>query len=74
MQAYKSKSGKDSGVVGYKAGSDFIIVQFKSGDIYKYTYSSAGIKTIEEMKKLASGNNGLSTFISREDPPYESKQ
>jgi hypothetical protein len=71
MEPYKSKSGKDSGVVGYELGNDYIIVEFKTGDVYKYTYESAGIEIIEEMKRRAKANNGLSTFISQDDPPYK---
>ena len=74
MQAYKSKSGKDSGVAAFKNGTDYIVVQFKSGQIYKYTYGSAGAEAIEKMKQLALDNKGLSSFISREDPRYESKR
>jgi len=73
MLPYKSKSGKNSGIKSYQPGKDYIVVLFKSGEIYKYTYASAGIKTIETMKKLAAANKGLSTFISRENPSYESK-
>jgi hypothetical protein len=73
MQPYKSKSGKDSGVAGYQAGKDYIIVEFKTGELYKYTYFSAGSKVIKTMKELALANRGLSSFISREQPSYESK-
>ena len=73
MKPYKSKSGKNSGVTGYQAGKDYIIVQFKSGEVYKYTNASAGIEMIEKMKKLAAANVGLSTFISQFNPAYENK-
>lgn len=73
MKPYKSKSGKHSGVVSYQPGRDYIIVRFESGELYKYTNASAGISAIETMKKLALNNRGLSSFISREQPPYESK-
>jgi hypothetical protein len=73
MQLYKSRRGKNSGVEGYQLGEDYIMVWFKSGKVYKYTYKSAGIKMIETMRELALANKGLSTFISRKNPPYESK-
>jgi hypothetical protein len=73
MQRYKSKRGKDSGVAAFKISDDYIIVQFVGGETYKYTYASANEETIEEMKQLALANEGLSSFISRENPPYESK-
>jgi hypothetical protein len=74
MQPYKSKSGKTSGVAAYQAGNDYIIVKFRSDEVYKYTYSSAGKAAIEKMKKLAALNKGLSSFISKQNPPYESRQ
>jgi hypothetical protein len=67
MKPYKSKSGKHSGVVSYQSGRNYIIVKFESGELYKYTTASAGVEVIEEMKKLAEANQGLSTFISQED-------
>jgi hypothetical protein len=72
MISYKSTSGKDSGVVAYLIGEDYIKVQFLK-NTYLYSYSSAGPSDIEEMKKLALNSQGLSTFISQKDPPYEAK-
>ena len=68
MKPYKSKGGKHSGVVGHQPGKDYIIVQFESGELYKYTNASAGTETIETTKELATATNGLNTFISRKDP------
>ena len=73
MPLYNSRSEKQSGVTSYKAGKDFIEVQF-DGWLYTYTYASAGKKAIEEMKKHAVANEGLSTFISKNHPPYERKE
>ena len=71
MQSYKSKSGKKSGVVGFAIGPYFIKVEFEKGEKYLYSYKSAGKRAIEEMKKRALANEGLSTFISQNDPPFE---
>ena len=71
MQSYKSKSGKKSGVVGFAIGPDFIKVEFEKGEKYLYSYKSAGKRAIEEMKKRALANEGLSTFISQNDPLFE---
>jgi len=73
MPLYNSNGEKRSGVLSYKPGKNFIEIQF-DGWLYTYTYSSAGKKTIEEMKKLALANKGLSTFISQNKPPYEKKE
>ncbi len=64
MERYKNLGG-DSGVAAYEIGADFIKVQFKTGSIYLYTYSSAGSSNIETMKMLAMNGEGLNSFISR---------
>ena len=73
MTPYRSRSGKRSGVLAYEIGATYIVVEFNAKS-YKYTYSSCGRETVETMKKLALASNGLSTFISRNDPAYEQKQ
>ena len=70
MIPYKSGSGKKSGVTAYQIGDDHIIVRFNDSENYKYTYSSAGSSTIEKMKSLALAQQGLSTFISQNQPGY----
>jgi hypothetical protein len=67
---YKSKSGKPSGVIAYKIGTDYIKVQFTNFEIYTYTYQTAGKETIETMKQLALASEGLSTFVARNKPGY----
>ena len=62
MENYRNS---DSGVRSYAIGDDFITVQFKDGDIYKYSYSSAGTRNIEIMKGLALRGRGLNTFINK---------
>ena len=59
-------------MIAYEIGEDYIIVEFKSRDIYTYSYSSAGEDAIEEMKRRALASEGLSTFITQEDPGFES--
>jgi hypothetical protein len=71
MIPYSSKSGKTSGVTGYKIGRDFILVHFNSTEIYRYSYRSAGRSVVETMKGLAQASMGLSTFISQNQPDYE---
>lgn len=71
MRLYTSRSGKKSGVTAYRAGADFITVQFNGKEVYTYTYRSAGSTAVEAMKKLASEQKGLSTYIAKHDPPFE---
>jgi hypothetical protein len=68
-QSYVSKSGKESGVVGFIIGSDFIWVKFSKGSQYKYTNSSH----LKTMKTLALQQEGLSTYISQNQPPFSEK-
>jgi len=63
MKAYRDID-KDSGVVAYDYGPDWIQVQFKTGSVYEYTNMSAGQSNIETMKNLADSGNGLNSFIN----------
>ena len=74
MTAYRSTSGKLSGVTAYEINSTSIIVEFKGKTKYLYSYSSAGRSAVEEMKRLALNSNGLSTYIAKNKPLHESKQ
>jgi hypothetical protein len=73
MLRYANKQGS-SGVIRYETGAEAIAIEFVGGDMYLYTYDSAGKKNVETMKKLARKGEGLSTFISREvKEKYERK-
>lgn len=64
MERYSNSNG-DSGVAGYSIGSDYIQVEFTTGSIYEYTYSSAGKTNIEMMIDLARSGSGLNGFINK---------
>lgn len=72
MQTYKDWDN-DSGILAYEIGSDYIIVQFKKGRdlFYKYTYGSAVISHISEMKRLAQIGDGLNEYIVRNKVRHE---
>jgi len=74
MQNYANLSGQSS-VLAYLLGSDNIIVQFKAGQwtFYNYTYASAGLYNIEQMKVLAVQGLGLNSYISTHSPQYARK-
>jgi hypothetical protein len=63
MKPYGNRSG-DSGVIAYEYGSNWLRVQFVSGDTYKYTVSGIGAVNLEAMKRLADSGDGLTTFIN----------
>ncbi len=64
MKRYGNRNG-DSGVAAFQIGPGEILVQFKSGVIYRYTHASAGRRPVEHMKRLATQGEGLATFISQ---------
>ena len=64
MIPYKNLSG-DSGVIAYQPEPEHIAVMFKDGDVYTYSYSSAGKQHVEQMKTLAENGRGLATYINQ---------
>ena len=64
MKAYKNTSGT-SGVLAYESGKTFIRVKFLGGQVYTYSYRSAGKRNVEAMKVLAGEGRGLAGFISK---------
>ncbi len=65
LQPYRSRR-LNSGVTRYAVGRDYIIVEFKSTDCYRYDYSAPGRQKVEIMKQLAAAGHGLASYISRE--------
>lgn len=64
MKRYKDITGH-SGVTAFEIEEDGIKIEFNHDAVYLYTYASAGKRTIEKMKRLATTGKGLSTYISQ---------
>lgn len=64
MTRYANLRG-NSPVLAYEIEPTRIIVQFKTGRPYSYSYNSAGRYIVERMKQLATQGYGLSAFITR---------
>ena len=64
MTRYANLRG-NSPVLAYEIQPTKIIVQFKTGRPYSYSYNSAGRYNVEMMKQLAIQGSGLSAFITR---------
>ncbi len=62
LKPYKNID-RDSNVDSYEYGSDYIKVKFFDGSIYTYSYNKAGVKNVEEMKRLADSGDGLNSYI-----------
>lgn len=73
MEHYKNLNG-DSSIAQFESGNDYIIVKYKDGKHYKYTYISAGSYNVDQMKTLAQQGRGLNSFIMHNvSKRYESK-
>ena len=64
MQEYKNLTRK-SGVAAYEIGDDYIDIQYKNGNIYKYTYDSPGKNEVEALKLFAKEGKGLNSYINK---------
>lgn len=65
MRPYRAVD-HESGVVAYELQPQAILVEFRNGSRYRYTYESTGADQVERMKRLAASGTGLATFISQE--------
>ncbi len=52
-------------MTAYEVGHHSITLEFSDGDVYRYTYQSAGKEVVEYMIKLAQEGKGLNTYVSR---------
>lgn len=64
MERYRNLSGV-SGVSAYEIGSDYILVRFSTGAVYRYSYRKAGNSHVDEMKSLARKGLGLNSYINK---------
>jgi hypothetical protein len=63
MKSYKgSKSG---GVDSYELRENGIILKFKDGKTYVYSYKRPGKIHVDNMKRLAKGGSGLTTYVNK---------
>lgn len=73
MPAYANLSGK-SGVRAYQLGTGYILVSFKDGSNYRYSYQATGRGMVDEMANRARAGFGLNRYITRVvKGAYESK-
>lgn len=64
MERYANRSG-NSPISYYQIEDDRIVVWFKGGKSYSYSYRKAGRSHVETMKSLARSGSGLSAYITR---------
>lgn len=57
--------GTNSGVHAFDILDNAIIVQFRNGSRYLYTYNNPGPSEVEIMKRLALAGTGLATYINK---------
>ena len=64
MEQYLNLGG-NSNVKAYSIGQEYIDVVLGRGARYRYSYRSAGIDKVEQMKMLAKKGVGLNSYIMR---------
>ncbi|HUW07524.1 MAG TPA: hypothetical protein VMW01_14850 [Williamwhitmania sp.] len=64
MEKYLNRRG-NSQVTHFQIEDERIIVWFKGGKLYSYSYSKAGKHHVEQMKLLAKSGNSLSAYITQ---------
>ncbi len=64
MERYANQRG-NSPITHYQIENERIIVWFKGGKSYSYSYQKAGRIHVEMMKSLARRGSGLSAYITR---------
>ena len=63
MKSYEDIN-RDSGIVAYDYGDDWIYVEFKHGGTYEYLSSKIGVSHLTTMKKLADSGDRLNQYIN----------
>jgi hypothetical protein len=64
MERYRNSS-RDSGVLSFEIGTDYIKVRFCSYKTYSYSHGKAGQTHVANMKGLAQAGRGLNSYINR---------
>ena len=64
MERYSNRRG-NSPITDFQIEDERIIVWFKGGKSYSYSYRKAGRTHVEQMKILARGGSGLSAYITQ---------
>ena len=63
-------ASKKTSVRHYTLSRDRIIIEFRQGKTYTYSYESAGEDAVEQMRSLARSGAGLNRFINAYRPGY----
>lgn len=61
----KTYHAPNSGISAYAEGEDYIVIQFKSGERYRYDASKPGLRHVTAMKSRAHRTSGLTTYINQ---------
>lgn len=64
MENYLNRRG-NSPITHFQIENEKIIVWFKGGKSYSYSYRKAGKDHVEQMKILAKSGSGLSAYITK---------
>lgn len=64
MEPYRNRSGR-SGVDRFDIRPDGIVICFKDGGCYLYSFTKCGQSVVQQLIRLARKGCGLATYINR---------
>lgn len=64
-------ANKITSIQRYTLFHDRIILEFREGELYTYSYEITGEEVVEEMRVLARSGQGLNRFINAYQPEFE---
>ena len=62
MKPYRNP---ESGITAYDIFTDYMLIQFKGGKIYRYDEACVGAEHLDLMKKFAEKEDDLNTYINK---------
>lgn len=63
-------ASKRTSIVHYSLFYDRIILEFKGGELYTYSYESTGVAVVEAMRSLAKSGQGLNRYLNETKPDF----
>ena len=72
MKPYTDRN-RDSGIVAYEYGDDWIHIQFKHGGTYEYLSSNISAAHLNTMKRLSDSGYGLNAYNNKQ-PEIKNKR
>jgi len=70
LKTHAKGASKKTSIYHYTLFRDRIILEFREGEEYTYSYESTGEDVVEHMRSLAKSGAGLNRFLNLYKPGY----